>query len=70
MEFLGEKVTNFHELEELVREDVEEGLTLPVLKDVDDIHDFYERFVHGKDYEEFCEILEEGRETFTGIEID
>ena len=69
MDFLGEEVTTFKQLEEAVTNDLEEYLTLPELKDVDDIHDLYERYIHGKDYEEFCKILEEGRETFNGIRI-
>lgn len=70
MDFLGEEVTTFKQLEEAVINDLEEYLTLPDLKDVDDIHDLYENFVEEKDYEEFCKILEQGREKCTGIELD
>lgn len=78
MEFLDGEIKNFADLEKAVIKDLEtddywidgEDGSLPTIENVDDIHDLFERFVEEEDYEEFCKILEEGRESFTGIEID
>ena len=79
LELFGKQINKFDDIVNAVYDEIDEDPSLycdccgdlPTFDDIDDLHDFCEsEFPEEEDYQEFCKILNTGKDDFEGIEFD
>lgn len=75
MEILGKQIESFEDIEKLVYDElyfsdrwIDDHGSLPSIDNIDDIHDLLVDYVDDEDYDEFCNLIDNEKDNFCGLD--